>query len=95
MKKISYQVVNKNGEVVDDIEFEDYDSLADHMLEMADKYYQGVYTVDDTINISALDEAGNVLYQDTASFGAKVEDEELENELTRKSDSDHSVAEQT
>lgn len=96
MKKISYQIVNKSGEILDDIEFEDYDTLADHMLEMADKYYQGVYTIDDTINISALDDAGNVLYKDTASFGSKVEDEEIADELTRgrtESVADHSVTE--
>ena len=73
MNKINYKVVDKDGKVIDDVEFNDYDKLADHMLQMADKYYQGIYSVDDKINISAFDEAGNVMYEDTASFGGNLE----------------------
>lgn len=85
MKKINYKVINKDGDVVDDIEFSDYDKLADHMLQMADKYYQGVYTVEDKINISAFDESGNLMYEDTASFGSVEPTEDIEDELRQSS----------
>lgn len=81
MKKINYKIVDKNGDVVQDMEFNDYDKLADHMLEMADKYYQGVYTADDKINISAFDESGTLMYEDTASFGSVEPTEDIEDEL--------------
>ena len=82
MNKINYKVVSKDGKILDDVEFNDYDKLADHMLQMADKYYQGIYTVDDKVNISAFDEAGNIMYEDTASFGGNSElTGEIEDEL--------------
>lgn len=77
MKRINYQVVSKDGTIVEDVDFEDYEKLADHMLEMADKYYEGVYTIDDKVNISMFDDAGNVIYRDRASYGAE-EDKETE-----------------
>lgn len=87
MKRINYQVINKDGDIVDDVEFEDYEKLADHMLEMADKYYQGIYTVDDEISISTFDDSGNLMFKDTASFGQKVETEEIADELRKLTDS--------
>lgn len=85
-KRINYKVVNKSGEVVDDIDFEDYEGLADHMLELADKYYQGIYTVDDQVNISMFDDSGNLIYKDKASFEGEVESVEeinLEDEFRK------------
>jgi len=67
-QKLNYKIVNKNGEVVEDITFDDYDKLADHMLEMADKYYNGILTADDSVSISAFDESGNLVFEDSASF---------------------------
>jgi hypothetical protein len=81
-KKINYQIVNKEGEVVDDQTFTDYDKLADHMLELADKWYQGIYSTDDKVNISTFDETGNVIYEDSSSFGSNIEStESLEDNL--------------
>lgn len=68
MEKINYTIVNKNGEVVEDLTFTDYDKLADHMLEMADKWYEGVYDPDDQLKISTFDENDNLIYSDTATF---------------------------
>lgn len=85
-KRINYKVVNKSGEVVDDIDFEDYEGLADHMLELADKYYQGIYTVDDQVNISMFDDNGNLIYKDKASFEGEEETTEsinLEDEFRK------------
>jgi hypothetical protein len=81
-KTVNYKIVNKDGKVVEDLSFNDYDKLADHMLEMADKYYRGVLTTDDTISITTLDSTGNLVYEDTASFdGAVLEEEELTDEF--------------
>ena len=68
MEKINYTIVNKDGKVVEDLTFTDYDKLADHMLEMADKWYEGVYDPDDQLKISTFDENNNLIYSDTASF---------------------------
>lgn len=72
-KTIQYKIINKNGEIVNDVTFNDYDKLADHMLEMADKYYNGILTADDQISISTYDETGKLVYEDTASFGGNLE----------------------
>jgi hypothetical protein len=85
-KKIQYKVVDKSGNVVSDETFEDYEKLADHMLDIADKYYQGLYTVDDSVNISTFDESGELIYEDTASFGSNVvTNEEMEDEFRTES----------
>lgn len=68
-KKINYTIVNKDGKVVEDLNFDDYDKLADHMLELADKWYEGVYDPDDSLEISALNEKGEVIFKDKATFG--------------------------
>ena len=68
MDKINYTIVNKDGKVMQDLSFNDFDSLADHMLEMADKYYEGIYTPDDTLKISTFDENGKLVYSDEATF---------------------------
>lgn len=81
-KKINYQIINKDGAVVDDQTFTDYDKLADHMLELADKWYQGIYSTDDKVSISTTDETGNVIYEDISSFGSNIEStESLEENL--------------
>lgn len=69
MNSVGYTVINKNGKVVEDSTFKDYDELADHMLDMAEKWYKGEYSADDKLQISAFDETGEVLYSDVATFG--------------------------
>lgn len=71
---IGYTVINKDGKVVEDVKFNDYEKLADHMLEMAEKYYKGEYSEDDKIEISAFDETGEIIYSDTATFGESNND---------------------
>lgn len=83
MNKVNYTIVDKNGKVVSDETFDDYEKLADHMMDIADKYYQGIYTVDDQVSISTFDETGGLLYKDTASFGSKTETEEITDELRK------------
>jgi hypothetical protein len=80
-KKLEYTIIDKNGKVVESDVFEDYDRLADHMLGLADKWYTGAYTAEDQLQITSLDEMGNVLYRDTASFGDSMKDETISNEF--------------
>jgi len=68
MDKVNYTIINKDGKIVEDTTFQDYDKLADYMLEIADKWYEGVYNPDDQLKISTFDENDNLVYSDTASF---------------------------
>ena len=66
---VSYTIIDKNGNVLQDERFEDYDKLADHMLEVADKWYNGGYDEGDQLKISSYDDTGNLVYSDVATFG--------------------------
>lgn len=68
MEKVNYTIVNKDGKIVEDLSFTDFDALADHMLNMADKYYEGVYKPDDKLKIATFDENDNLVYSDVATF---------------------------
>lgn len=81
-KMVNYQIVDKNGKVVEDVNFDDYDKLADHMMDVAEKYYAGVYSGGDSVNISAFDESGELIYKDTASFEAAEGDVNLDEEIS-------------
>ena len=78
MNKVNYQIVDKNGKVVEDVSFDDYDKLADHMMDIADRYYAGVLSEGDSINISTYDSTGELIYKDTASFETATEDVNLD-----------------
>jgi hypothetical protein len=77
MSSVGYTVVDKNGNVLDDAKFSDYDELADHMLEMADKWYKGEYSADDQLKISAFDETGEVVYSDVATYGEASDEDSV------------------
>lgn len=66
---VSYTIIDKNGNVIQDERFNDYDKLADHMLEVADKWYNGGYDEGDQLKISSYDDTGNLVYSDVATFG--------------------------
>lgn len=92
-KKVQYKIVDKNGNIVSDQTFNDYDKLADHMLELADKYYQGIYTEDDSVSIATYDETGEVIFEDTASFGSvTTQTEDIEDELREIANSKRGTA---
>ena len=92
-KKVQYKIVDKNGNIVSDQMFDDYDNLADHMLELADKYYQGIYDENDSVSISTYDETGEVIFEDTASFGSvTTQTEDIEDELRQIADSKRGTA---
>lgn len=73
--KVNYTIIDKEGKVVEDLTFNDYEKLADHMMELADKWYGGIYTPDDTLSISTFDESGDLIYNDTATFGESMNEE--------------------
>lgn len=81
-KVVNYQIVDKNGKVIEDVSFDDYDKLADHMMDIAEKYYAGVYSGGDSVNISTYDQSGELIYKDTASFEASEEDINLDESIT-------------
>ena len=81
-KTIQYKIIGKDGGVIDDQSFNDYDKLADHMLNMADKWYNGLYDADDTLEISTFDKSGDLIYTDKATFGETMNEESsLEDDL--------------
>ena len=43
MTNTNYTIIDKNGNVIQNESFEYYDKLADHMLEIADRWYAGEY----------------------------------------------------
>ena len=81
-KLVNYQIVDKNGKVIEDVSFNDYDKLADHMMDIAEKYYAGVYSGGDSVNISTYDQSGELIYKDTASFEASEGDINLDETIT-------------
>lgn len=86
-KTVNYQIVNKFGDVVEDLTFNDYDKLADHMMDLAEKWYGGLYDPDDTVNVSTFDNQGNLIYEDKATFNETMnESSDLESEITNLTD---------
>lgn len=69
MKRSSYTIIDKDGNIVESQDFSDYDALADHMLQLADKWYEGIEDPDQKITVSSYNEEGEIIYTDSASFG--------------------------
>lgn len=76
MTEFGYKIVDKNGKVVEDKVFEDFDSVADYMLDAADKWYSGLQDPSDVMSLQRR-ENGTVVFEDTNSFG--IEDDALRN----------------
>lgn len=81
-KVLGYRLIDKEGKVIDNKLFDDFDSLADFMMEQADKYYQGLVDPDTTVEMTTFDNTGKILYQDQASFTQNDEEPKLESLLT-------------
>jgi hypothetical protein len=77
MTEFGFKIVNKNGETVEDKIFEDFDSVADYMLDAADKWYSGLQDPGDMMSLQRR-ENGTVVFEDTSSFG--IEDDALRND---------------
>lgn len=79
---VGYRLIGKDGKVIDNQMFDDFDSLADFMMEQAEQYYQGLVDPDTTVEMTTFDNTGKILYQDQASFTKNEEQPELESLLT-------------
>ena len=79
---LAYRLVDKDGKVIEDKVFDDFDALADFMMEQADRYYQGLVDPDTTVEMTQFDNTGKVLYQDQASFTKNGTEKELQSILT-------------
>jgi hypothetical protein len=77
MTEFGFKIVNKNGETVEDKIFEDFDSVADYMLDAADKWYSGLQDPGDMMSLQRR-ENGTVVFEDMSSFG--IEDDALRND---------------
>ena len=79
---IQYKIIGKDGNIIDDQTFNDYDKLADHMLSLAEKWYSGLYDANDSLEISTFDKTGGLIYTDKATFEETMNDDSsLEDEL--------------
>lgn len=68
MSEFKFNIVGKDGKVVEDLMFDDIDSVADYMLEAADKWYAGLQDPGDNIVIERIED-GKVVFEDKSSFG--------------------------
>lgn len=73
MTEFGFKIVGKDGKVVEDLTFDNYDQIADYMLEMADDWYAGLRNPEDSISIERR-ENGQVVFEDKSSFEASIED---------------------
>ena len=42
MSEFKFNIVGKDGKIIEDLMFDDIDSVADYMLDAADKWYSGL-----------------------------------------------------
>jgi len=68
MTEFGFKIVGKDGKVIENLSFNDFDAVADYMLDAADKWYSGLQDSGDMISIERK-ENGEVIYSDTSSFG--------------------------
>lgn len=70
MTDLGFKIVGKDGKVIEDLTFDDYDALADYMLDAADKWYDGLQDPEATMTVERRED-GNVVYSDQSSFGGE------------------------
>jgi len=75
MDKVNFSIVGKDGKVQENASFSNYDALADHMMDVAMKWYEGVYDPDDTLTIERFDENDNLIMTESRTFGEDINDE--------------------
>ena len=68
MSEFKFNIVGKDGKVIEDLMFDDIDSVADYMLDAADKWYSGLQSPGDNIVIERIED-GKVVFEDKSSFG--------------------------
>jgi len=70
MTDLGFKIVGKDGKVIEDLSFDDYEALADYMLDAADKWYDGLQDTGATMSVERRED-GNVVYSDQSSFGGE------------------------
>ena len=85
--EFKFNIVGKDGKVVEDLMFDDIDSVADYMLDAADKWYSGLQDPGDNIVIERIED-GKVVFEDKSSFGGNDYGYGSEGERTETIDAD-------
>ena len=75
MNDVKFTIVDKEGKTSEELTFNNFDSLADHMMDVAIKWYEGVYDPDDTLKIERFDENGQLVLAEERKFGEEINDE--------------------
>lgn len=75
MDKVNFSIVGKDGKVKEDMTFNDFDTLADHMMDVATKWYDGLYDPDEGFEIRTFDENDNLVSLESRKFGDDINDE--------------------
>ena len=81
MSEFKFNIVGKDGKVIEDLRFDDIDAVADYMLDAADKWYSGLQDPGDNIIIERIED-GKVVFEDKSSFGGDDYGYSPERELT-------------
>lgn len=68
-ENFDFKIVDKNGKLVEDVSFKDYDQLADYMLNVADQYYQGLRNPDDSYSLTQTAPDGSIRFEEESIFG--------------------------
>lgn len=68
-----FKIVDKDGKVVEDVSFKDYDQLADYMLDVADQWYQGLRNPQDSYKLTQTTPDGSVRFEEQNMFGVSDE----------------------
>lgn len=68
-----FKIVDKNGKIVEDVSFKDYDQLADYMLNVADQWYQGLRNPDDQYTLTQKTADGSIKFEEQNTFGVNDE----------------------
>lgn len=90
MTEFGFKIVGKDGKVIENLSFENFDAVADYMLDAADKWYAGLQDPSDTM-VFERKEDGKVVFEDRSSFEASIEDELLHNDGPETGDSDAGI----
>lgn len=69
MDNFDFKIVDKNGKIVEDVSFRNYDEVADYMLNVADQYYQGLRNPDDSYSLKQIAPDGNIRFEEENIFG--------------------------
>jgi hypothetical protein len=75
MDKVNFSIIGKDGKVKEDLNFNDFDTLADHMMDVATNWYEGLYDPDEGFEIKTFDENDNLVTIETGKFGDDINDE--------------------